>query len=117
MLFFSSKECQIKDWPLHRMNCRTLTNQGDHPENISKAEENYATAVFKKNFCLLSVKCNHKTHKIVVNDLEEEMMKLISDTVCIPISQLKLVGGGKVINKDNIQEFVFKKKLRKFMVS
>ena len=43
-------------------------------------------------------------------------MDLISKSLHIPLSKLKLIGAGKVLNEENIVEAIFVNKLKKFMV-
>jgi len=80
-----------------------------------KSDENQT--VLPKKTCTISIKCNHVTHKITVTNCEKETMSLISNILSIPMSQLKLVGGGKVLHQENITESIFEKKIKKFMVS
>ena len=93
------------------MQCNLLTDsQKQHCDDQSAHN-------LKKKSCVITIKCNHKCYKLDVTDCGKETLSLISSSLSIPLAQLKLVGGGKVLNEESITETVFDKKIKKFMVS
>ena len=113
---FSSRRCQITDWPVHRIDCqKTLVIGKSVDEGVQQLAYNDKCQPTGST-ALICIKCNHKKHKIPVSDSGKAIMKVISKTLRVPLPQLKLIAQGKIMDEGNVCEVIFKKKIKNFMV-
>lgn len=82
--------------------CLSSAQESDEAENVTKNET--VTIVIKHN------KVKHEL-AVSTTDNGNSILQVISDSVRIPISKLKLIHKGKIATCDNIKDMVFDKAL------
>ena len=111
---FSSKACQIEDWPAHQLQCKPNFLNVD--TSVHKDTQKDDLWLNKKIDTDIVVKCNHKKYKIKVKNCGKACITTISKAIQIPSSQLKLIGKGKIVSEENIVDIIFKTNIKTFMV-
>ena len=79
----------------------------------SLQESNEAENITEKKTVTIIVKHNKVKHELTVATTEDgdSILQIISDTVSIPRSKLKLIHKGKIATRDNMKDMVFDKAL------
>lgn len=89
-----------------KANCEQINStQPSQQGSINSIEAFKSTCIF--------VKCNKKKFDISISETlaGEQIIAKIADVVKIPTDKMKLVHKGKLVNKDNVKEFVKNKAL------
>ncbi|XP_077968501.1 uncharacterized protein LOC120344470 [Styela clava] len=121
IVFYCSRKCQIDDWKTHKLCCvkfESSNNNGKFNEDSQKIVENKLTDIIQFPNASISVKCNHKKHEILLQNVDscsgEELMENISKKLKIPLTSLKLIAKGKLVKESNISEMLSKQKCKNF---
>lgn len=79
----------------------------------SSRESNETENVTEKETVKIVIKLNKVKHELTVStsDNGNSILQVISDSVSIPISKLKLIHKGKIATSDNIKDMLFNKSL------
>ncbi|CAK8677797.1 unnamed protein product [Clavelina lepadiformis] len=118
-IYYCSRACQAEDWPAHKLQCN-----GDQANSTVKSavcvkateeREKENRDKLPQKSTVVTVKCNRKKYKISVTDCAKDAMKVVSETVKIPLDKLKLICKGKVVTEDNFSTFVFSEGSKIFM--
>lgn len=120
-IIYSSKDCQIKNWPTHRGKCsRSELENADKGPTTGFIGNYTADEVTETIETKVTVKCNHKKHIINLINVEtsqgSELMQQLSEQLHIPMNSMKVIGKGKMLNKDNIVDMLMNRKCRTFQV-
>uniref|UniRef100_H2YF74 MYND-type domain-containing protein n=1 Tax=Ciona savignyi TaxID=51511 RepID=H2YF74_CIOSA len=125
--FYCSRFCQIEHWPLHKSTCganlaaKTTEELVDNKVfNPIETGETLKTASVKSPVMqglTICIHCNHIKHKLFVPSEKspKEIFELLSNTVRIPKSKIKLIAKGKVVTEENVYELIFHKKIKVVM--
>ncbi|XP_078483989.1 zinc finger protein (MYND)-8 [Ciona intestinalis] len=122
--FYCSRSCQIKHWPEHKNLCQVFSS--DSCNNVEKSSNNDKLPLKTESLlttCVetcgrtISVHCNHVKHKLFIPSTlqAKEIIELISKTVHILPSKIKLIAKGIVVTEQTVEDVLFVKKIKVIM--
>ncbi|XP_074649879.1 uncharacterized protein LOC141905051 [Tubulanus polymorphus] len=98
-VMYCSRECQIKNWPEHRVTCIPENNKNSETEESTQMSHTTELPVEARSVNIV-VKANKTKYNIAIPETwnGERIMNKITETVKIPLDKMKLIHKGRKLD-------------------